>query len=369
MLSTLITLIAFFLILGTLVFIHELGHFAVAKWTGMRVDEFALGFPPRIWGRKRGETMYAINAIPFGGYVKIHGEAPTSADKDPRSFNQAKIWARIAVIIAGVVMNALFAFIILTIAFSIGFGSYAQDLTKIPGAVVKHSDVVAIGILADSPAAAAHIEAGDIIKSFTDPKTGSVVAVQSTQDMVAYTKAEQTAGVTDLKITYTRDGVENTVPISIEQTGAPLGISIGASQLVRVPILQAPGAALKEMQFIVELTWDALKTFAHKLFYSAQLDNTVSGPVGIYQATGQATQAGWVPTIFLVVALSLNLALLNILPIPALDGGRLFFLLIELIFGKKAVNHRLEGAVTFAGFVIVMGLVAILSVRDIIHLF
>ena len=364
----LLTLIAFLLILSILVFVHELGHFMVAKWTGMRVDEFALGFPPRLWSKKRGETTYAVNAIPFGGYVKIHGEAPGTLDESPRSFNNKPVLARILVIIAGVCMNIIFAFVVFTIAFSFGFSSYAQDLTQIPGSVVTHNEVDVVGVLADSPAAKIGIVPGDIIKTLTNPTTGVTTAVSFPNDLVTYTKAAQTAGVTKLDVLYNRDGTDHLSEFTINPTGPALGVSVAVYQVVRIPVWRAPGAALKEMGYIVSLTWDALAQFGHKLFFSAQLDPNVSGPVGIYAATGQATHAGVIPTIFLIVALSLNLALLNILPIPALDGGKLFFLLIELVFGKKAVNRHVEGLVTFVGFVLVMGLVVILSVRDLIHL-
>jgi regulator of sigma E protease len=363
-----LTLILFLLILGVLVFVHELGHFAVAKWTGMRVDEFALGFPPRIFAWKKGETTYALNAVPFGGYVKIRGEAPDSEEADPRAFNNKSVWARIAVIVAGVTMNVLFAFVVLTIAFSVGFSSYAQDLSKIPGAVVKSSQVVAIGTLDGSPAAKAGIKPGDVITGFK-ASDGSQTKVSNPEQMIAYTQSLQAAGTTTIQVEYLRDGASKEVRSDVNPTGAALGVSIASDATTRVPVWRAPGAAFKEMGFIFRLTWDTLGQFAHKLFFSAQLDPSVSGPVGIYQATGQARQQGTTSLIFLLVALSLNLALLNILPIPALDGGRLFFLIIELIFGKKAVNVRVESAVTFAGFVVVMGCIVLLSARDLWNIF
>jgi regulator of sigma E protease len=367
--ATLISIIAFVLILGILVFVHELGHFAVAKWTGMRVDEFGIGFPPTIWKRKKGETLYKLNIIPFGGYVKIHGENAEDNDDDPRSFDHKSVWARLAVIVAGVTMNVIFAFVVLVIAFSVGFVSFSQDLTKVPGAQVKESQVVVVQALQGSPAEKAGLLGGDIIETFTDTQTGELKEVKTVEELVSYTKAEQAIGHLALTVAYNRDGEEKQTPLTLNAEGYPLGISTQPFSTVRIPFWEAPQAAIHEIGFIFSLTWDALRTFAHKLFFNAQLDPNVSGPVGIYQATSSATSAGVIPTIFLLVALSLNLALLNILPIPALDGGKFLFLLIELIFGKRVIKRHFEQALTFASFVILIGLIVILSVRDVVRLF
>ncbi len=363
-----LTLLAFLLILGILIFVHELGHFMVAKWVGMRVDEFAIGFPPRIWARKKGETTYAINAIPFGGYVKIHGESPENQDEDPRSFEKKSVWARMAVIVAGVTMNLLFAFVLLTVAFSVGFVSIGQDLQAVPGAVVKHTQVLVSDIQPGSGADKAGLKPGDLIENFVDA-SGSKTAITTVTQLVDFTKTAQQHGVTGTGILVNRDGKELTLQATIAPEGAPLGIYIQPYTVVRVPVWRAPAVAVKEMGIIVQVTWDALRGFASQLFEKAKLDPNVSGPVGIYQATGTATQAGGVATVFLIVALSINLALMNILPIPALDGGKLIFLIIEAIARKRVVGRRLESAITFAGFALLIGLILVLSVRDIIRLF
>lgn len=366
----LLTLVIFFLILGALIFVHELGHFLVAKWLGMRVDEFAIGFPPRIWSRRRGDTVYAINAVPFGGYVKIHGEQPENQDEDPNSFEKKSVWARMAVVLAGVTMNVLFAFVILTVAFSVGFVSISQNLTDIKGAVVRHSEVYIADVQKDSAAAVAGLEPGDQVQSFeSPPDSPTKFAVNSVQDLVSYTKDAQTAGNYALGVNFVRDGQPMHATASLAHDGPPLGVYIQPYSVVRVPLWQAPVVAVKEIGAILTLTWDALANFGRLLVQQAKLDPTVSGPVGIYQATGAATQAGFIPTIFLVVALSLNLALLNILPIPALDGGKFLFLVVEAVARKRIVGRKLESAITFAGFVLLIGLILVLSVRDVIRLF
>lgn len=366
--SFLVTLIAFLFILGILIFVHELGHFAVAKWTGMKVDEFAIGFPPRIWARRKGETLYSVNAVPFGGFVRIHGENPDHQDEEPRSFDKKPLWARMAVVVAGVTMNLLFAFVVLWVAFAAGFVSIAQDLQQVPGATVRRSEVLIADIQEGSGADKAGLKPGDLVRSFADP-AGTVTEVTTVKELIDTTKTYQASGVTEATVVFERDGKQHTVLAPLASEGPPLGVYVQPFTTVRVPWYQAPLVAVKEIGAIIALTWDALADFGHRLFYRAELDPNVSGPVGIYQATGAATAAGAVPTVFLVVALSVNLALLNILPIPALDGGKLLFLIIEGLGGRRIIGRRLESAVTFAGFVLLIGLILVLSVRDIARLF
>jgi regulator of sigma E protease len=364
----LLTLVLFLLILGVLIFVHELGHFAVAKWTGMRVDEFAIGFPPRIWSKKKGETTYALNAIPFGGYVRIHGESPESQDEDTNSFDKKSVWSRMAVVLAGVTMNVLFAFVILTVAFSVGFSSISQDLTKVPGAVFTQNKVLVLDLAKGGAAEKAGIKAYDIIQSFTDLATGETKTVVTLQDLTSYTKAEQVAGHLAMTMAYQRNGENLTVPVTLATEGAPLGVYIQPIESVRVPAWRAPVVAAKELWGYMGYIWDSLKGFGAQLFH-AKLDPNVSGPVGVYQATGVASSQGLASVIQLIVSLSLSLALLNVLPIPALDGGKFLFLIIEAVAGKRIVGRKFEAVVTAAGFAVLIGLILILSIRDVIHLF
>jgi regulator of sigma E protease len=367
-----LSIIVFLFILGILVFVHELGHFLVAKAAGMRVDEFSIGFPPRLFKKRKGDTLYSINAIPFGGYVKIHGEnfeggAPT--DDDARSFDHKPVWMRMLVILAGITMNLVFAFVVLTVAFSVGFVSVAQDLTQIPGATVTQGQVLITDIVKGSTADQAGVKAGDYVTKATDVQTGTVTQIGSVSTLIAYTKAEQAKGAEKIKLTIDRDGVTQDKEVAISHEGTPIGVIIQPVDIVRIPFWRAPGAAVKEIGYIVGITWDALKGFGKRLFVHGQLDPTVSGPIGIYQATASATHAGVVSTVFLLVVLSINLALFNVLPIPALDGGKFLFLVIEAVFGKKAVNRKFESIVVTISFILIIGLIIVLSVRDISKFF
>lgn len=370
MLAFLISLLVFAILLSFLVFIHELGHFAVAKWTGMRVDEFAIGFPPRIWSKKRGETTYAFNAIPFGGYVKIHGESPDEegmGDDDPRSFDHKPVRARVAVILAGITMNVLFAFVALTLAFSVGFTSISQDLSTRSDTTVLRQEVLVSSVGVESPADKAGIKPGDVVLSLT-PEGGEATQPSSITELVAFTKDLQAQGNLSLAVSYDRAGVTNEAQVALNPTGPAMGITIQSLDTVKVPFWQAPGVAIKEMGAILGLTWDALAGFGKKLV-KAELDENVSGPIGIYQATATATQMGFSQVLFLAVVLSLNLALLNLLPIPALDGGKFVFLMVEGVFRKKVIHRKLEQGMTAVSFFLLIGLMVVLTGRDIFRLF
>ena len=366
MLSSLLTFVVFILILGVLIFVHELGHFSVAKWVGMRVDDFALGFPPKIYSKKKGETTYSINALPLGGYVKIHGETgelDKEKEPDPRSFGQKSVWARIAVLFAGVGMNFLFAFVVLTVAFSVGFVSVGQDLEGVSGAVIKRAEVVIGQVMADSAAQKAGIESGDVVKKVSSG--GSEKEINTTDALISYTKEIQQSGGTDLIIEIDRNGEKIEKKVVIKNDGnPPLGAEIQPINIVRVPVYMAPVVAAKEIGAITKMTLAALKDFGSKLFVKGQLDNNVSGPIGVYQATGVATKQGGVSITFLMVMLSVNLAILNLMPIPALDGGKLVFLATEAICRKRVVKEEVEQILTLIGFGLLILLMVVITVRD-----
>ena len=244
-------------------------------------------------------------------------------------------------ICAGVIMNLLFAYVVLCIAFSLGFSSVTQDLTTLPGAVVTDSRILVAGVKAGAPADLAGVKAGDLILGLTGPDQ-QLVKVTSIAGLQAYTKQQRDSGAAELQITLEREGKELTLSSGLQATEAPLGVMIEPYNTVRVPFWQAPKVAAKEMWAIMEVTFKALLDFFGKIFLRAQLAPEVSGPIGIYQATAVATAMGFAQVVFLAVMLSINLALLNILPIPALDGGRLLFLLLEGVCRKKVVRPLLN---------------------------
>jgi len=336
----------------------------------MGVDEFAIGFPPRIWALKRGETTYAINWIPLGGYVKIHGENSEEDDGSSKSFQQKPAWSRILVIIAGVVMNLLFALIALSIAFSFGITSSSSGLglETIPGAKVSNQQVIVEQILTGSAAEKAGLQLGDVITKLVNPDSGQVTQVNTPEDLQNFSKQRQASEDRTLTVFAQRDGKAFSKTVAVAASGPALGVGIDGIDTVKLPIWRAPQGAVKVTGVIIADTWDALKEFASKLFIHAQLDQNVSGPIGIYHATSMAAQQGAMSVLFLMITLSVNLALLNILPISPLDGGKLLFLLIEFVSGRR-VHEKIENYVALAGMAALFILILLVSVNDIRNLF
>jgi regulator of sigma E protease len=198
---------------------------------------------------------------------------------------------------------------------------------------------------------------------------GTKTVIHTVTELQSYTQAHQRLADRTITVDYDRSGTKGSLPVTLNSSGPGLGIYIDAFNTVRVPVLRAPGVALTEVNGIASTTWGALKDFGATLVTHGKLDSTVSGPVGIYTATSQASREGFMEVLYLTIVLSVNLALLNVLPIPPLDGGKLFFLLLEFIFRRRIIRQEVEGVITMIGIVLVGGLVIIITVRDILHLF
>jgi regulator of sigma E protease len=370
-LSYILGLVAFLIILGLLVTIHELGHFLAAKWAKMRVEEFSIGFPPRIYNRQAGETKYVLGLLPLGGYVRIAGEQDEpekGVTPEPGTFLSASVPKRMVVILAGVFMNFMLGWLILVVAFSVGFTSLTQDLTTVPGAQLVREEVLIVSVRGESPADTAGIQAGDILRSFE--VNDEEVTVRTPAELLTMATGWQESGVSAVTAKVTRQGEEVLLPITIAPTGLALGVGIQSIDTVRVPVWQAPVVAARESWGIMRLTGEALARFGDRLFTRGELDESVSGPIGVYQATTTATKIGFSQLVLLTVVLSLNLGVLNLLPIPALDGGRFLFLVAEALTGGRpqwlVLAERWLVQLSFAAVLLLM---ALITVRDIFHLF
>lgn len=367
--SFLISIIAFLLVLGILVAVHELGHFLAARAVGMRVDEFAVGFKPAIFQRKRGETNYVIGAIPFGGYVKIRGEDGIAGVDDAGSFQKKSVWSRLIVVLAGVCVNFIFAYVLLVLAFSFGFQSISQDLSQVPGAIIEQRDVVVTQLVAGKPADQAGVKVGDIFVELR-LSDGTIKKADTPDSLVALTKSLQADGVSSVSLVVTHEGEEKVLQSRIDSSGAALGMGITSNDRVRVPFFRSFGVAWHETGAILKATVVAIGDFGKRLFTRGQIDESVSGPVGVYQATASAARVGFSAVLFVLIVLSLNLAVLNILPIPPLDGGRALFLLIEGIFPKLVgLQRKVEAGAAIVGTIFFVLLMLILTVRDVLRLF
>lgn len=346
--------ILFFIVLAILILSHEFGHFIVAKKSGIRVDEFGFGFPPRLLSFKKGETIYSLNLIPFGGFVKIHGEEGSDKN-DSRSFASKSISIRSLVIVAGVVFNIFLAWILIIAGFSVGMPVGTSSAPK--GSEVKNHKVVILQTAKNSPAESAGLKPGDQILNFSK--------VEEVKKFI-----DQNAGK-EMEIKYKRG--EETLAVKItprlnppEGEGA-IGIAMDEVGTVK---LSLPKAFIEGSKMTYQLTTSTALSIFH--FVAGAIKGTVglsaiTGPVGIAGVVSGAAKFGFVYFLNLMAFLSINLAIINILPFPALDGGRLLFLLIEKIKGSP-VSQKTSSVTHGIGMAVLMLFMLVITYRDIIKL-
>jgi regulator of sigma E protease len=373
------TIIVFILVLSLLVFVHEFGHFFSARRLGVRAEEFGFGFPPRIfgvykdkngkwkkvWGNKKVEdnsdTIYSINGILVGGFVKIKGEDGDNKDNSD-SFSSKKIWKRAIILSSGVLMNVVLASVLISIGLMIGLPRYLSD-EKLPDSViVKNEQVSIVEVMEDSPAALAGFQVSDNIMSINDTKikTGEEVV-----NIIASSTEE-------VSIVVDRSGETKEIKVSPEikpeNNVKTIGIAFLDSATVRYPWYLAIWEGIKMTGQLLWAIIYSLFDLVRNLIIGSNVAVEVAGPVGIANLTGQMFRLGFIYLIQFTALLSLNLAIINILPFPALDGGRLLFLLIEKIKGKP-VKQEIEAVFNNIGFLLLMALIIWVTLKDIIKLF
>jgi regulator of sigma E protease len=338
-----ITAVIFVAILSVLVLVHELGHFTVARLIGVFVEEFGFGLPPKIFGKKIGKTLYSLNALPIGGFVRLAGEDEEDnqirAEKKKLKGKELKkyFWARTkleraAILVAGVTMNFVLAWAIVT-------GLLIYGIEE-PAPWVKIEEVTA-----NTPAAISGVKPQDIVKeiTYTDAKGSHTLPTRMPQELIDITRKNMG---NEVVLHVTRGTEQLRVPVTPRKeypTGeGPMGIKIGYDiQNLKYPWYEAP---FQSVVFNVKRSRDmlvAIATLPSRALQGQNVQDEVAGPIGIAQITGQAAKVGPIAVFNLMSILSLSLALLNFLPIPALDGGRLLFVFIEAVVGKK-VKPQIE---------------------------
>lgn len=368
----LLTVTAFIIILSILVLIHELGHFIFAKKFGIKVEEFGFGFPPRVFGKKIGETIYSFNLLPIGGFVKLYGEDDAgggsiksfSASKSEAGRAKSKVKSydlkraffarpasqRALIVLAGVIMNFFLAVVLISYLFS------AQ------GVAIPTQNVRIVDVLNNSPAGKAGLIRGDEVLNVNGKR------VSKTTEFAQITK--KNAGVS-LAIEIKRDNKKiqvNLVPRkSFPKGEGPLGVAITNVEVRKFPWYQAPFFGTLEAFKFSLLIVQGLADMVINFVLHGTKPVGVTGPVGVAQLTGQAVSYGLPATLWFMALLSLNLAVVNILPIPALDGGRLFFILIEMVTGKK-INQRHEAMAHAIGLALLLALILFITFFDIVRL-
>lgn len=390
-------------VFGICVLVHEFGHFITAKWAGVRVEEFGIGFPPRlvgfrkrdgggwevIWfgGKRNAEdgaedvglqspfsgtsggitnpavakhhTIYSINILPIGGFVRMPGENgdinDESGNYDAGSFAAKTAGKRVIILVAGVTMNVILAMVLFTIAYSLGEPTYPPAIGQ---------------VVAGSPAAQAGLKPGDTVISVNGQSVQQFTDLQS--DVTNAISVDKSSSPT--------------VPVTmvIRHAGQSSDITTTVNVRKNPPSGQGPMGVVEKVVFVSSPFWEApFKGFVHTFTVTGQFIGQIqqmvagavkpqlAGPVGIVKITGEVAATvpdlGWWPILSLTAILSLNLAIINILPIPALDGGRVLFVVIEVLRGGKRLKPEREGIINFVGMAILLTLMVVITVSDVIH--
>jgi regulator of sigma E protease len=350
-----ITALATIVVLGVLVFVHELGHFLMAKLFGVRVDAFSLGFPPKLLHKKVGETDYRLSVIPLGGYVKLFGENPNDEvppELEPVSFSHHPLWHRFIIVMAGPIFNLLFAAVALSLVFTFSGIPY---LTTIVG-----------GVQEGSPAALAGLQKGDKILAVAGQAVNRWESLS--QKIRAIGEHPVTLSVErdnrDFKVTLTPKSMETQDIFGGKVSAVIIGITSG--EKVSTESVGPVRAVEQGLVYTGRITWLTVESLYKLLARQVPL-KSIGGPILIAQVAGKQAEMGISYLIQFMAALSINLFLLNLLPIPILDGGHLFFFTIEAIRGKPvAVQHR-EMAQGL-GLMLLLALMILVFYHDILRL-
>lgn len=361
------SIILFIIILAVLVFVHELGHFLIAKKTGVRVDEFAVGFPPKLFSFTKGETLYSLNAIPFGGYVKIFGEDPNDeslkGSDSKRSLVNKPKYIQGAVLLGGIIFNILFAWLLISVSLMSGYKMPVDTANY----VVTNPKITILSVLENSPAKLAGLVSGDQITSLKEGD-GVILVPQDVSDVQKFISESKSK----VQVSYSRGSEIKTTEVEpvpgISGSNKAIGISMSKVGEVHLPFYLAFWEGAKLTYDTVSQTFFSLIDFFGKIFTGKADISEVSGPVGIAGLVGDASNFGFIYLLGFTAFISINLAVINFMPFPALDGGRLFFLIIEAII-RRPISPKILNFINASGFIFLMLLMLFVTYHDIVKLF
>jgi len=354
------SLISFIIVLGILIFVHEFGHFLFAKLFGVKVTKFSLGFGPKLVGVQRGETEYLISALPLGGYVKMVGEGVVDEEiaiaDESRSFAKKPVWQRFCVVAAGPLFNLLFAVLIFFLIFAVSGLPKPVDNSVIGGVTVG------------SPAERAGLKAGDTITAINGRKTATWEEVA---DLIATSKGEPVIlslkrGLEQLSVTGVPE-ISASRNIFGEETGKRYMLGIARSEEVTyepVSLWVALKAGFAQTWGIITLTLLGIVKMIQAVIPASEL----GGPILIAQLAGKQLHQGWSNLVYFIALISVNLGILNLLPIPVLDGGHLMFFTYEAI-RRKPLSQRAMEMCQQVGIVLLASLMVFVFYNDIARLF
>ena len=344
--------------ISVLILAHEAGHFFAARWLGVRVEEFGFGFPPRVFSRMRNGVRYSLNLFPFGGFVKIFGEHG-EGEGDRVSFMSRPALQRFVILAAGVFMNLVLAWALFSVAAGIGLPQIADNAAGMPVSI--------LGVMPGSPAEKAGLKLGDEI---LEMRGGSAVSlrIEKEEDVSNFVDAYRGEEMT---LVIRRQGAVSEIKAT-PRTSSPegqgaLGIALGRIAIERSPWYLAPVAGAEALARSTAAIADGLWSLASKFATTGHVPGEVSGPIGILLFARDSGALGIAYFLQFIGVLSVNLAVLNFLPIPALDGGRVLFLAIEKIRGRR-ISPSVENAAHTIGFVALVLLMFVITYRDIVKI-
>lgn len=385
----LITIITFIIILGLLVFVHELGHFYTARKFGVKAEEFGFGIPPRIfgivkvngkrkflWGKRKDpstqlgtgkadteyeNTIFSLNWVPIGGFVRIKGEDGLN-NHEPDSFGAQKIWKRASIITSGVIMNFLLAIVIFSITFMSGSPQILEDVDH-PSAKIRNEKIQILSIVKDSAASQADLKLNDQLLSIDGQKFKKVENIQKyitkNADQELTVKIKRNQEIIDKKITPKDIEFENGA------TKKALGIVLAKTGIVSYPPHIAVWKGIVSTLLYIKAIVIILFMIIKDLFSTRELASQISGPIGIAVMTGQIVDMGFVYILNFTAILSINLGVINFFPFPGLDGGRIIGLGIEAI-RRQPNNQKIEALIHNIGLAILLAVFALITYQDIL---
>lgn len=362
------SIIIFLIILALLVLVHEFGHFITAKFSGIRVDEFGIGFPPKIKKLFRWKgTDFTLNTIPFGGFVKIFGENPDaesiSGPDIARSFVHKPRYIQALVLSAGVLCNIIFAWLLISFGFVYGLPTPVSSTIG----QVKDARLIITSVAPHSPAETAHIKAGDAITSISyNKEKPKDLSPQAVSDFINSHDSKV------LAVNYARGDEKLTTTVTpakgIVVDRSAIGISMDLIGVLKLPIHKALWQGAITTWQLTEATAVGLATFFGQAIVGKSNFSQVTGPVGIVGLVGDVTKLGFIYLLSFTAFISINLAVINLIPFPALDGGRLLFVVIESI-KRSRINPKITNTLNAVGFVLLLLLMAVVTLHDIVKLF
>jgi len=356
-------IILFILLLAVLILSHEAGHFFAAKLQGIGVEEFGFGFPPRVLSVLRRGTRYSFNLLPLGGFVKILGE-DGGDQSDPKNFASRSVAVRVLVVAAGVLMNVAVAFILFSLGHWWGLPSIVED-----GSELAEARVTILEVSLASPAEEAGLRPGDavvLLESSTER-----LEVGGVEDFQNFIERHKGQAVSFSLVRGQEKLLLKAAPrLEPPEGQGPLGVRLGKVGIKRYPWYAAIWQGLRSTFVSIVLTFQALAMLLANIFTGdLTIAKSLSGPVGIYFFVGDSLRLGLAYFVQFAALLSINLAVLNILPIPALDGGRILLFVLEKIKGMPVFTPQTERLVHTVSFMILLGLMLLVTYRDIIKFF